>query len=213
MDLNSYYSICNCFEIIDIVKKHSMSKKISFIIWEENDKKKKSLFSNNTSEITRKKTSDSLSQVNSFNKDLIISPSKKKPSILSDTTNEFKRHSIDKSKNTLSELDPEFEKKTAIKDKFINYCKENKCIVIKIKHYTEISVENEVFWNFLKFLMIKKFESSQSFIKVLNPNKKRFSHFYNKHDFHLGKDKSFNKDKMAKNKSAEKNNFRKSTIN
>ena len=217
VDLNSYCSLFNCFEIIDIIEGHLMSKKISFIIWDEidnNNKKKISIFSNsNTSEISRKKTSDSFLQPNSISKDIITSPLKK-PSITSDTPNEFHRLSLDKSKNTLSELDPMFEKKKDLKDKFMQYCKENKCILIKIKHFSEISVENEVFWNFLKFLMVKKFENSSSFTKI-NTNKKRMSHFFNKNDFNLGKEKSFNKgnDKIVKNKSAEKNNYRKSTIN
>lgn len=63
---------------------------------------------------------------------------------------------------------------TSLFKKFKTFCKTYKIMVIHINHFSEISTENEIFRNFIGFLLLKKFNTpNTSNMKIKQKNSKK----------------------------------------
>ena len=168
LEYNSSSCLENFLNLFEKLKDEGVSKKISLIIWKENsifkgdlnflldDKSKKRDSSENHSII---------STLNLINANSMISNMTELASTL-DTNTSKQKLKFDSNKNSLLNL----------QIKFKTICKIYKIICIYISTISEISTDNEIFRNFIGYLLLKKFNTPDTSKFQIKEVKKRSSY-------------------------------------
>ena len=170
LEYNSSSCLENFLSLFEKLKEEGMSKKISLIIWKENsifkgdlnflldDKSKKRDSSENHSIIS------TLNLINNPNS--TISNMTELVSTTLDTNTSKQKSKFDSNKNSLLNL----------QIKLKSLCKVHKLICIYISTISEISTDNEIFRNFIGYLLLKKFNTPDTSKFRIKNVKKRSSY-------------------------------------